>query len=688
MAGARKMQMEEGMINDPKITKILYGGDYNPEQWPEEIREQDMEYLKEAGVDVVTLNVFNWAMIQPSEEVYDFSALDETVRQVTRSGMHICMATSTGAHPAWMARRYPEVLRTEFTGMRRKFGGRHNSCPNSYVFRHFSAALASRLAEHYKDQDNITAWHISNEYGGACYCENCEKAFRIWLREKYGSLDAVNSAWNTHFWGHTFYEWDEIVAPNLLSEHFEEKRSTFPGITLDYRRFMSDSMLENFRAEYAAIRKWIPDAQITTNLMGLYPGLDYRKWARSMDFISWDNYPDASKTPADIAFTHDLMRGLKRDLPFCLMEQTPSVSNWLPSATLKRPGEMRLLSYQAVAHGADTVMFFQMRQSIASCEKFHGAFLQHVGNTQNRVFRECAELGAELQRIGGATLGSLPAPRTAILYDWDNRWAIEGSSGLSLDIEYPEEVMQYYRPLFEANVDVDVIGMEEDLSRYKLVIAPELYMVKPGVRESLERFVQSGGTLVLSLYCGLTNENDQVTCGGYPGELRPLAGIWTEEFDALPDRENSFLWQGRQYPARSAFAISHCEQAESLATYQTDFYAGTPVLTRNAYGSGQVYYVGTRSDAAFYRDFLQMVCAQAQIASCAAQLTAAVPDNMEITRRVGDQGEFWFCLNHREGEALLTPALSVTDVITGKVYAPGESIPFAAYDVRILKRNA
>lgn len=676
------------MINDPKVTKILYGGDYNPEQWPEEIREQDMEALREAGVDVVTLNVFNWAMIQPSEETYDFSALDETVRQVTQNGMSICMATSTGAHPAWMARRYPEILRTEFNGMRRKFGGRHNSCPNSYVFRHFSAALASCLAEHYRDQKNIVAWHISNEYGGACYCENCEKAFRVWLRRKYGSLKAVNNTWNTHFWGHTFYEWDEIVAPNLLSEHFEERRSMFPGITLDYKRFMSDSMLENFRAEYAAVRKWIPDVQITTNLMGLYPGLDYRKWAESMDFISWDNYPDASKTPADIAFTHDLMRGLKRDLPFCLMEQTPSISNWLPSATLKRPGEMRLLSYQAAAHGADTVMFFQMRQSIAACEKFHGAFLQHVGNRQNRVFRECAALGAELRQIGGVTLGSIPRPKAALLYDWDNRWAIEGSSGLSLDIEYPEEVMQYYRPLFEANIDTDVIGMEQDLSRYRLVIAPELYMVKPGVRESLERFVQNGGTLVLSLYSGITNENDQVTCGGYPGELRRLAGIWIEEFDALTDRENRFLWQGKVYPARSAFAISHCEQAEGLAVYQTEFYAGTPVLTRNAFGNGQVYYVGTRSDAAFYHDFMQMVCAEAGVASCAEELAAEIPDKMEITKRVSEQGEFWFCLNHEEGAASLTPVPAVTDVITGKTYAPGETIPFAAYDVRILQKNS
>ncbi len=675
------------MINDPNVTKMLYGGDYNPEQWDEETCKKDMEYLREAGVDVVTLNVFNWAMIQPSEETYDFSKLDATVERVTRAGMNICMATSTGAHPAWMAKRYPEILRTEFNGMKRKFGGRHNSCPSSYAFRHFSAALASRLAEHYKDQPNIVAWHISNEYGGACYCERCENAFRSWLRTKYGTLEAVNHAWNTHFWGHTFYDWDEIVAPNLLSEHFEERRSMFPGITLDYRRFMSDSMLENFRAEYDAVKKWIPDARITTNLMGLYPGLDYRRWGKYLDFVSWDNYPSADESAADIAFKHDLMRGLKRDLPFCLMEQTPSVSNWLPSATLKRPGEMRMLSYQAAAHGADTIMFFQMRQSAASCEKFHGAFIQHVGNDQNRVFRECAQLGKELQQIGGATLGSMAKPKAAILYDWDNRWAIEGSSGLSLDIEYPEEVMQYYRPLFAASIDTDVIGMEEDLSRYQLVIAPELYMVKPGVRESLERFVQAGGTLVLSLYCGIADENDRVVCGGYPGELRELTGIWTEEFDALKEKENRFSWNGKEYPARFAFAVSHCEQAESLAVYESDFYAGSPVLTRNAYGSGHVYYVGTRSNEAFYQDFLQAVCEEAGVASCAKELTAKALDAMEITKRESEKGTFWFCLNHLEEDVPLVPEIPVTDVITGTKYPAGEDIVFGPYDVKILQKN-
>lgn len=674
------------MAEISKACKIFYGGDYNPEQWDEQTRKKDMEYLREAGIDIVTLNVFNWAMLQPREEEYDFSELDRIVKQVTDQEMYICMATSTGAHPAWMATRYPEILRTEFNGMKRKFGGRHNSCPNSPVFQRYSRMLAGKLAEHYKEQKNIVAWHVSNEYGGSCYCENCEKAFRVWLRRKYHTLDALNKAWNTHFWGHTFYDWNEIVSPSLLSEHFEEHRSMFPGITLDYKRFMSDSLLENFRAEYEAIREWIPEAQITTNLMGTYEMLDYQKWGKYMDFVSWDNYPAEGESRAETAFKHDLMRGLKRDQPFWLMEQAPSMSNWLDLA-LKRPGEMRLLSYQAVAHGADTVMFFQMRRSVASCEKFHGAVIDHVGNNKTRVFRECKALGEELKNLGNILLQSMAKPQTAILYDWNNRWAIEGSSGLSLDIRYPEEVMQYYRPLYEKNIDTDVIGVKEDLSRYQLVIAPELYMIKTGVKDSLEKFVREGGTLVLSVYCGLVNENDAIICGGYPGELRELAGIWIEEFDGLRKRENCFIYNGKEYPARYVFALSHAEHAEMLSAYRKDFYAGMPVVTRNTYGKGTVYYVGTRSDSAFYKSFMEDVCKTAGITSLACGQFEAVPEKVEITRRSKEGKDFWFCLNNGEEETEMTAARAFTDLLTGERFTAEEAIPLPAYGVRILMHS-
>ena len=307
-----------------KVNKIVYGGDYNPEQWPEEIWAEDMRLLKEANIDIVTLNVFSWAALQPSEETYDFSKLDKIMEMVRDNGLQVCLATSTGAHPAWMAKKYPDILRTEFNGLKRKFGGRHNSCPNSTTYEKYSVRLAQKIAERYRDYNNIVAWHISNEFGGECYCENCEKAFRVWLKKKYQTIENVNRAWNTAFWGHTFYDWDEIVLPNLLSEHFEQDRSQFQGITVDYKRFNSESILECYKREYDALKAITPDIPITTNLMGFYKPLDYKMWAKYMDVVSWDNYPSNEDSPAQIAMSHDLMRGINGGEPFLLMEQTPS----------------------------------------------------------------------------------------------------------------------------------------------------------------------------------------------------------------------------------------------------------------------------------------------------------------------------------------------------------------------------
>ncbi len=387
------------MIPYEKISKTPFGGDYNPEQWPEEVWEEDMRLFRKAHIDTLTINVFSWALLQKDEVTYDFSGLDRIMELAAQNNMNVVLATSTAAHPAWMAHRYPDILRTDFEGRKHRFGGRHNSCPNSPTYRKYSALLAGKLAERYKGYDNILAWHISNEYGGECFCDNCRKQFRVWLKQTYGSLDKLNTAWNTTFWGHTFYDWEEIELPDLSTEHFAYERTMFQGISLDYRRFMSDSMLECFGLEKKAILSANPNAKVTTNLMGFYKQLDYQKWAKHMDFVSWDNYPSNEDSWAKIAMAHDLMRGIGQQKPFALREQTPSVTNWLSYNALKKPGVMRLWSYQAMAHGADTVMFFQMRRSVGACEKYHGAVIDHAGTSNTRVFREITALGKELDTI-------------------------------------------------------------------------------------------------------------------------------------------------------------------------------------------------------------------------------------------------------------------------------------------------
>lgn len=670
------------MVINEKLPKIWYGGDYNPEQWGPDVWKEDERMFKLAGIDVATVNVFSWAMIQPSEETYDFAQLDETIDRLYKSGVYVCLATSTGAHPAWMARKYPDVLRVDVQGRKRRFGGRHNSCPNSPTYRKYAARLAGKLAERYKDHPGLLIWHVSNEYGGYCYCDNCAAAFRVWLRERYKTLDELNRVWNTRFWGHTFYDWEEIVVPNELSEEWGGNRTNFQGISLDYRRFQSDSLLECYKLEYDEIKKHTPNVPVTTNLMGFYPELDYFKWAKSMDIVSWDNYPSLDTPVSFTAMAHDLMRGLKSGAPFMLMEQTPSQQNWQPYNSLKRPGVMRLWSYQAVARGADTVMFFQLRRSIGACEKYHGAVIEHVGHEHTRVFREVAELGRELDQLGDTLLDARTEAKIGIVYDWENRWAIELSSGPSVALNYVNEVHKYYDTLFQMHVESDMVSVEEDFSKYEILIAPVMYMVKPGFAKKVEEFVAGGGTFVTTFFSGIVNENDLVTLGGYPGELRSVLGIWAEEIDALlPDRTNQIVMKeawgalSGQYECGLLCDLIHAEGAEVLAEYGSDFYQGMPVVTVNSFGKGRAYYVASSPDAAFLQGFLKNLCEEKGI-----QPLLDAPEGVEVARRVKDGKAFLFLLNHNEGAAEVEigseaykDLLAQTEV-SGTVQVPGRGV--------------
>lgn len=669
------------MIPYEKLEKIPYGGDYNPEQWPEDVWEEDMRLFKLAGIDIVTLNVFSWAALQPNESTYDFSKLDKIMELVKKNGLKVCMATSTGAHPAWMAKKYPDILRVDFEGRKRKFGGRHNSCPNSPTYQKYAPRLAGKLAERYKDYDNIVAWHISNEFGGECFCENCEREFRVWLQKKYVTVENLNRAWNTSFWGHTFYDWDEIVLPDLRSEHFEYERTMFQGISLDYRRFMSDSMLNCYQMEYDAIKEAIPDASITTNLMGFFKPLDYFKWAKQMDFVSWDNYPANEDSYAKIAMAHDLMRGVKQGEPFALMEQTPSVTNWLPYNALKRPGVMRLWSYQAVAHGADTVMFFQMRRSVGACEKYHGAVIDHVGTEHTRVFHEISELGAELKKIEKRTFGMKTKSDIALIMDWDNWWAIEYSAGPSCELKYLKEFGRFYECLRNMNYNVDIISPEDELSEYKIVIAPVLYMVKGNDDEKIRTFVKEGGTFLTTFFSGYVQENDLVTLGGYPGKLRDILGIWVEEEDALPNETvNQFVYGGKTYPAELLCDLLHLEGAKQVDEkgYLLDFYQGMPVVTKNSFGQGKAYYLATASNEAFYREFLTDICKEAGI-----EPVLKTPEGVEAASRENEKERLIFLLNHSEKDQTVELPCPMCDIMTGETYEAGE-LPLKAKDVKIL----
>lgn len=661
------------------FTRMLYGGDYNPNQWPREVWEEDMRLFKLAHINSATVNVFSWAKIQPSEERYDFEELDAIMDRLGREGHEIVLGTSTAAMPGWMFMRYPEVGRVDFEGRRHRFGQRHNACPNSPVYQKYAAALAEQLAIRYKDHPQLSCWHVNNEYGGACYCENCEKAFRVWLRQKYGTIEEVNRAWNMDFWGHRVYSWEEIVVPNLLSEGIDRERTAFGGISLDYCRFNSDSMLKNFIAERDAIRRHDQKTPITTNMMSAYKPLDYFRWAREIDIISWDNYPAYNTPWGYVAMMHDLMRGLKRQ-PFMLMEQTPSQQNWQAYNALKRPGQMRAQSYQSIAHGADSIQFFQLRRSVGACEKLHGAVISHAGHENTRVFREVTQLGKELESVGPQLLGADSPAQVGLVFDWDNFWSVEFSSGPSRDLKYLDQVFQYYRCFYERGIPVDIIPVDADLSAYRLVLAPLLYMVKDGMGPRLERYVAEGGRLVTGFMSGIVDDSDNVHLGGYPGPLRKLCGVWAEEIDALaPGRTNSLRFADRQEATCSLLCdVLHLEGAESLADYTSDFYAGGPAVTRNRYGQGEAYYVGSQLEPKALGKLLSMASDAAGVKPLLDEETA-----LEVTRRRRDGKDYFFIMNFSgRPQALPQRFAGETDLLSGEALPQGRVL--APYDTLLV----
>ncbi|WP_460070530.1 beta-galactosidase [Streptomyces sp. YKOK-I1] len=667
----------------PRTPKIPYGGDYNPEQWPEQVWDEDHRLFDRAGIDTLTVGVFTWSLTQPREEFYDFTVLDRILDRAAAEGRRICLATGTAALPPWLAKAHPEVNRTDFEGRRHRYGQRHNFCPSSPAYRRLATALAGRLAERYAHHPALLAWHINNEYGGACYCERCAGAFRGWLRERYGTLDALNDAWWTTFWSHRYTDWDEIEPPSALTEHWRGPDHTaFQGITLDYQRFMTDALLGCFTAEKEAIRAHDPDTPVTTNLMGAYRPLDYHRWASHLDFASWDNYPPLDAPPTRAALAHDLMRGLKDGTPFWLMEQTPSTTACRDVNPLRRPGELRLATFQAIAHGADAALYFQMRASRGACEKYHGAVIGHAGRDDTRVFQEVAALGRELEVIGTATLGARTPARTALLFDWDSWWALEISDGPSRLVRYLDVVHSYYRAAREAGADVDIVPVTADLTPYDVVLAPVLHLIKGDLAERLEELARRGGTVLATFLSARSDAHDRAFLTDVPGPLAPLLGIRIDEWDARPaDVVQPVELAGTLCEARLVFELVRLRGAEAVGTYRADFYEGTPAVTRHAFGAGEGWYVATALDQPGVDRVVRSVLARHGLIG---PYTAY--SGLETAHRTAPDGtRLLFLLNHTTRPVRPAAHTAAVDLLTGKPVAQGEPLPLDPLGVVVLR---
>jgi len=673
-----------------KVNKILFGADYYPEQWSEDVWQEDIRLMKIYGVNTVILSVFAWAKLQPSEDEYNFEWLDRLFDLLHRNDISVILATPTAAQPAWMTRKYPDMLPVDIEGHKRKPGGRLNYCPNSTDYRRLSGNIAKKMAQRYGSHPAIILWHIHNEYGLYCYCDHCKEAFRNWLKRNYGTLEKLNESWNTTFWSHTYYQWEEIEVPSYLSEILpnalnDHDGTTLQGMAIDYRRFMSQSLLACYENEKDQVKQFSPQIPVTTNVWDISNRLDLFEWGKSMDVVSWDNYPSNLDHYSTISFKHDVIRGLKQGNPFLLMEQTPNQQNWQHYNALKRPGVMRLLSYQTMAHGADGLLFFQFRQSIGACEKYHAAMVPHVGHENTRIGQEIIQMSRELEQLGDTILEARSKSKVAILMDWSTWWGVEYSSGPSVDLKYKEQLEHYYRALNENNIGVDLVSTQDDFSDYEVVIGPVLYMCGELLSEKIKTFVAKGGLFITSFFSGIVDERDLVILGGYPGALKDLLGIWVEETDALfPEMTNEVIIESPSplqgtYKCRLICDIMHCTSASVVGIYGEDYYKGTPAITENKVGLGKAIYIGTELSQELLRKLILQYCREKGV-----EPLAPYQENIEIVQREKLGKKFIFVMNHGNNDSeVQLPTGVYVDMLNG-VTVEG-TILLGAKDVKLLE---
>jgi len=592
--------------------------------------------MREAGVTVVTVGVFSWARLEPRPGERDFGWLDRVLDLLHAGGIGVFLATPTASPPPWLGHRWPETLPVDEAGHRLLYGARNQFCPSAPVYRERALALVRDLADRYAAHPALAAWHVGNELGPTCHCDATAGHFRRWLRDRYGSLDALNDAWGTAFWSQRYGDWEEVLPPRLAPYVRN------PAQRLDFRRFTSDALLEHYLAERAVLRRLAPGVPVTTNFISLSPQVDQWTWAGEEDLVSVDLYPDPEDpgAPAAGALGCDAARSLGGGRPWALMEQAPSAVNWRRRNLAKRPGQMRLWSLQAVARGADAVCFFQWRASRAGAEKFHSGMLPHAG-ADTRVHREVRALGADLARLG-TLAGSRVDARVAILLDWQSWWAVELEAHPRQDLALLDLVAAWYRPLWEAGIAADLAHPAGDLSGYDLVLAPNLYLAGAATAASLEAYVHAGGHLAVGFFSGVVDECDRVHAGGCPGPLRPLLGLRVEEFLPLAGGETLRCASDRLGAFTGSLWAEHvrAEGAEVIATVSGGDLDGLPVVLRNFHGDGSAWYVGTRPDEPGLDALLREVCAGAGVRPAVAGL----PPGVEAVRR----GDVLFLLNHGE----------------------------------------
>lgn len=672
------------IISTPKFPHILHGGDYNPEQWRTypDILERDIELFKKANINCVSLGIFAWAALEPEEGFFDFEWLDQIIDRLYENGIYVDLATPSGARPQWLAQKYPEVLRVGENGQRNFFGHRHNHCYTSPVYREKVGIIDRKLAERYGKHPAVILWHISNEFGGECHCELCQEKFREWLKAKYGTLDELNHAWWSHFWSHTYTDWSQLRSPSWMGE------TSIHGLDLDWRRFVTERTRDFMLHEINTVKSVVPDVPVTANLMGIYCcELNYFKLGRALDVVSWDSYPDWHNDycsdfiiARNECLSHDMMRSIKKR-PFLLMECTPSTTNWRSVSKMKRPGMHELSVIAAIAHGADSGMYFQLRQSRGSAEKFHSAVISHTGTENTRVFREVAQTGSSLARLSDAVYGSEYFAEAAIIFDSETKWALDKIQGpRNAGLDYFGQVQTCYDWFFRNGVNADILDCESDLSGYKLIVAPMLYMFRAGIQDKLREFVRNGGTLITTAFTGVVNETDLCFLGEDTDEkLSDVMGMWVEETDGLFDRDfNTTEFNDKQFRLTRLCEVVHMTTAHSAADFEHDYYAGSPAITENRFGKGWAFHICSLPTQELMNELLSERDIELHLERA---LNVPLPKDVCAAFRMNGRQKIIFVQNFSQEPREVILGREYTDLITG---APCEKLSLSGYGYAVI----
>ena len=656
---------------------IDFGCDYNPEQWDPAVWREDVALMREVGVGLVAVNIFGWSELQGPDGVVDFSRLDEIIGLLHDSGIRVNLGTGTSSPPPWLTTRHPEILPVVADGTTRYPGGRQAWCPSSPVFRQYALALVEAVADRYGRHPAVALWHVSNELGchnAHCYCDVSAGAFRRWLRERYGSIAALNTAWGTSFWSQRYTDWNEIGTPRLTLS------TRNPGQVLDFSRFSSDELLGYYRAERDVIRRHSA-APVTTNFMvtAHIRELDYWTWAPEVDVVANDHYLDhrLDDPASELAFAADLTRGLAGGAPWMLMEHSTGSVNWQPHNLAKAPGQMTRDSLHHVARGADSVCFFQWRASLQGSEKFHSALVPHAG-IDSELWREVAELGALLDRLGEVA-GTRVVADVALLFSWEAWWAGDAENRPSESVTYLDQVWALHRALRESGASVDVVRPGADLSGYRLIVVPGLHLVRDRDAKTLDAAVEAGAHTLVTFYSGIVDESDRVRPGGHPAVWRNLLGIRVEEFAPVLPTETVMLESGTQASLWTERLVAH--DAEVVDRFVGGPAGGLPALTRRGGrdGAGDAWYLATLPDRPGLARLVDRVLADAG----AERSEGAQPD-VDVVRRAADDRSYRFIINHGSQDVLLNARGQ--DLVTGDTASGTIHVPAGA--VRVIREDA